>query len=117
MLACGAELVADDRCHLRRSGQDISVTRPPSLPTGIEARGIGILNAPMRDRATLCYCVDLTQTTRDRLPQPHVHEILGLRLRCFAKTDLDAFPQSLYLLLKYGENERVTSVTGQRPTE
>ncbi len=103
LITLGARLVADDRCEIWRNNTDIIVTRPHTLPTAIEARGLGILNAPMIDQTRLELVVDLSQTTDKRLPDPMTVTLLGVEIPRVFQVALDVFPQSLYLLVKYGD--------------
>jgi hypothetical protein len=54
--------------------------RPPGLPPLIEARGIGLLHAPLCAQARVVLVVDMGQTETDRLP-PQRRTLLGLQLR------------------------------------
>ncbi len=103
LITLGARLVADDRCEIWRNNTDIIVTRPHTLPPAIEARGLGILNAPMIDQTRLELVVDLSQTTDKRLPDPMTVTLLGVEIPNVFQVALDVFPQSLYLLVKYGD--------------
>ena len=48
MVALGAELVADDRVDIRRSGKALLLSAPASIAGLVEARGVGILRLPVR---------------------------------------------------------------------
>ena len=103
LITLGARLVSDDRCcAIARDGVLIA-TRPATLPKGIEARGIGILNAPMCDETQVCYVLDLERAPASRYPDPQSIEISGVHIPVISKTGLDGFAHSLYLLLKYGQ--------------
>ncbi len=102
LIALGAFLVGDDRCLLQRDERGITVERPPNLPMGIEARGIGILRAPMEDDARLGLIVDLGQKETERLPEHRTVNIMGHEIPVFYDYKLDAFAQSLYIFARYG---------------
>jgi HPr kinase/phosphorylase len=102
LIALGAFLVGDDRCLLLGNKSGITVERPPNLPVGIEARGIGILRAPMTDNARLGLVVDLGQKETERLPEQRTTNIMGHDIPLFYDCKLDAFAQSLYILARYG---------------
>ena len=102
LIALGAFLVGDDRCLLQRDERGITVERPPNLPMGIEARGIGILRAPMEDDARLGLIVDLGQKETERLPEHRTANIMGHEIPVFYDYKLDAFAQSLYIFARYG---------------
>jgi HPr kinase/phosphorylase len=59
LMARGAGLVADDRTALHADGGRLVASAPPGLPAAIEARGIGLLNAPLTGPATVVLLVDL----------------------------------------------------------
>jgi HPr kinase/phosphorylase len=69
---------------------------------GIEARGIGILRAPMKDNARLGLIVDLGQKETERLPEQRTAKIMGHDIPVFYDYKLDAFAQSLYIFARYG---------------
>lgn len=68
LMALGAQLVADDRTQVREEGRALIATCPATLRGRIEARGIGILNAPALPQARLILAIDLGQTETERLP-------------------------------------------------
>jgi HPr kinase/phosphorylase len=103
LITLGARLVSDDRCCVIARDGVLIVTRPATLPKGIEARGIGILNAPMCDETQVCYVLDLERAPASRYPDPQSIEISGVHIPVISKTGLDGFTHSLYLLLKYGQ--------------
>ena len=102
LIALGAFLVGDDRCLLIRDERGITVERPPNLPMGIEARGIGILRAPMTENARLGLIVDLGKKETERLPEQQTVNIMGHDIPVFYDYKLDAFAQSLYIFARYG---------------
>ena len=88
-------------CHRPRWGADCDTSCDAAK--GIEARGIGILNAPMCDETQVCYVLDLERAPASRYPDPQSIEISGVHIPVISKTGLDGFAHSLYLLLKYGQ--------------
>jgi len=68
LMALGAALVADDRVQVTASGDTLTATAPPGLPTLIEARGIGLLHAPLQAAARVVLAIDLGQAETVRLP-------------------------------------------------
>lgn len=68
LMALGAALVADDRVQVTASGDTLTATSPPGLPALIEARGIGLLHAPLQAAARVVLAVDLGQAETVRLP-------------------------------------------------
>lgn len=76
MMACGADLVADDQVVLFRRGELLWASAPPALQGLIEARGVGILRADMLAGAAVHLAVDLGQPVSPRLPDPQTMILL-----------------------------------------
>lgn len=68
LLTLGADLVADDRVALTLEDGRVMASAPAGLPPLIEARGVGLLNAPLIAAAPLRLVVDLDQAETERLP-------------------------------------------------
>jgi HPr kinase/phosphorylase len=68
LMALGAALVADDRTALAVDAGRVRATAPPGLPACIEARGIGLLAAPLAGPVPLALVVDLGRHEAERLP-------------------------------------------------
>ena len=77
-----AQLVADDRVVVERSGTRLIASPPPSLAGKIEVRGVGILEMPHLEKVEVGLAIMLKSWRDiDRLPDPHErHTILGLEL-------------------------------------
>lgn len=91
LLDRGWRLVSDDQCVLRRFGDSIRVTAPPTLAGKLEVRGLGILPAPTLAEATLHLLVDLVAPREvERLPESARESILGLALPCLALAPFEA---------------------------
>ena len=103
MIALGACLLADDRCAIRAENGSVLATRPKTLPPAIEARGIGLLNAPMVSKSSVHYVIDLDVLETERLPPRRAINLCGVDIPLIYKSNLDVLGQSLYLLLIYGE--------------
>lgn len=102
LIVLGATLVADDQTVLTRDGSSVLMSRPPSLPAGLELRGIGIVACPMVATAPLDLVVDLSQREPDRIPPKREYAVLDLKFRIIYGAGLDGLAQSLYLYLKHG---------------
>ena len=102
LMAWGAVLVADDRTEvLRRDG--LLVARcPPELSGRIEARGIGILRAPVLAEAMIALVVDLGTPETDRLPPRHSVTLLGVVCDLVLGSQSDHFPASVLCYLQHG---------------
>jgi len=102
LIVLGATLVADDQTVLTRDGSSVLMSRPPSLPAGLELRGIGIVACPMVATASLDLVVDLSQREPDRIPPKREYAVLDLKFRLIYGAGLDGLAQSLYLYLNHG---------------
>lgn len=102
LISRGATLVADDRTCLRRAGGSVIAACPPAIAGLIEARGIGLIRAPVRGDAPVALIVDLDATEPDRLPRPRRADLLGLSLpRILCAASLWPAPAAaIHLLLR-----------------
>jgi len=75
-------LVADDQVVMTRDGDRIYVAPPPAIAGKLELRGIGILDLPYLNKASLRLVVDLCQPEEiERLPDwTDRAEYLGIEL-------------------------------------
>ncbi len=105
MMALGAELVADDRTRLIRSGTRLIAKAPQRIRGMIEARGIGLLGADTISEAPVRLVVDLGDVEAGRLPPRKETEILGLCLPLLHKVESPVFPAALMQYLKAGLRE------------
>lgn len=80
LMAVGADLVADDRTDLAVEGGRLIARAPQALRGRIEARGVGILNAPASDPVPLALAVDLGRAEDQRLPPFRSHSVAGMSL-------------------------------------
>lgn len=82
MVALGAELVADDRVDIARTGRGaggaLMLSAPAPIAGMIEARGVGILRLPACRGAPLALIVDLDEAEPERLPEGRSRALLGL---------------------------------------
>ena len=103
LLALGARLVADDRTHLRRE-RDMLVAEAPTAIRGlIEARGIGILNAPpVTDPEPVVLIVDMDRQETERLPPVRQARLLGVDLPVIGNPGGAHLPAAILLYLAHG---------------
>lgn len=87
LMALGAELVADDIVLLSRVGDRLRAAAPPRLAGMIEARGIGLLDAPHRDGVLLSLAIDLDHMETQRLPQRRRTVLHGVPLDFILRPD------------------------------
>jgi HPr kinase/phosphorylase len=102
LLSLGAVLVADDRTELSVEAGRLVARCPPALRGLIEARGLGILRAPIVEQAEVALVVDLGQTEDQRLPPARVITVLGCRVDLVLHTQNSHFPDALMLYLRHG---------------
>jgi HPr kinase/phosphorylase len=105
LMAIGAQLVADDQTILTLVGQQITASCPPGLAGLIEARGVGLLNAPHISQARLCLVVDMDTPEADRLPDHRQITLLGQRLSLVHGMNSAHFPSSLKHYVLFGRRE------------
>ncbi|WP_328756763.1 HPr kinase/phosphorylase [Fuscibacter oryzae] len=104
LMALGAQLVADDRTEVTATQTGLYATCPPAIAGLIEARGVGILNAPALPRARLVLAVDLGQTESDRLPPFRSVTIMGTALPLVLGSQSAHFPSALLCYLQGGRH-------------
>lgn len=103
LVALGADLVSDDQTRVTREGHALVARCPnPALSGLVEARGLGLLRAPVRKKVTLALAVDLGQRETDRLPPFRKVTILGIPLSLVLQVQNDHFPDALMLYLRHG---------------
>ena len=87
----GWRLIGDDYVHVWQSDGDVFATAPDRIAGRIEARGLGIVDAPSRWISRIALVVACGQATTERLPEVDHAEIAGVRLPCLT---LDIRPAS-----------------------
>ncbi len=103
LIALGASLVSDDRTLVSvRDGRLVGDCPRAGMKGLIEARGVGLLRAPVTESAVLALAIDLSQPETDRLPPPRTVTILGLPLPLVLHPQNDHFPDALMLYLRHG---------------
>ena len=82
----GATLIADDRVHVAADG----TLHPPQALAGlIEVRGVGIIALPHTAGVPAGLAIDLSRPP-ERLPEPALRDVQGLRLPSFALSAFEA---------------------------
>lgn len=102
LISRGASLVSDDRTIVRRMDDTLIASAPDPIAGLIEARGIGILNAPTAGPTPLTFAVDLSDSETARLPEKQSVSILDCPLRCLRHVDAAHFPAAILLCLMHG---------------
>lgn len=103
LLALGALLVSDDRTRVEATGGRLMASCPSAAISGlIEARGVGLLQAPVAESVEVALVVDLGQPEDQRLPPFRRVTILGCELPLVLRVQNDHFPDALMLYLRHG---------------
>ncbi|WP_377510984.1 HPr kinase/phosphorylase [Octadecabacter sp. R77987] len=103
LMALGADLVADDRTIVTKTGDVLTATAPAAIRAMIEARGIGILNA-RATQAAVHLCVDLDTTEAERLPPLRSVSVLGHAIPLLHRVPYDHFGAAILQILKHGRH-------------
>lgn len=103
LIAQGAHLVADDQIalHAIPDGRLIA-TRPANLPPLIEARGIGLLNAPITRSAAISFVIDMNVDEDQRLPPPRQITIMGVERPLLYRGPSIHFAHSVAHFMRHG---------------
>lgn len=75
----GAMLVSDDYCDLEAVDGELFATAPETIRGKIEARGLGLINLPVYERARVALAI-LLERSAERLPEPETVSIEGVSL-------------------------------------
>lgn len=102
LIAMGGMLVADDRTLLWREQERLMVVAPEAIRGRIEARGVGILNAPAADPQPLRLIVDMDGPAQPRLPEAEIETYLGLSVPLMRGSAAAHFPAAIYLYMQHG---------------
>lgn len=94
--------MSDDRTIVTRDGNTLTARAPEPIAGLIEARGIGVLNAPAAGPTPITLSVDLSEPETKRLPPVHSVPVLDLPLRCLRRVDAPHFPAAILLCLSHG---------------
>lgn len=100
LIALGARLVADDRTAFYRDGTRVIAQGVPSIEGQIEARGVGILAAPVVGATPVKFIVDMEELETERLPPYRKTPLLGLSFPLVRKIDAPHFTASVLLYLQ-----------------
>lgn len=102
LMALGAVLVADDRTDLCLRDGAVVARCPAPLRGMIEARGVGLLNAPTLDEAEVVLVIDLATPETDRLPPRRSISLLGVACDLVLGSPLAHFPAAVLCYLTHG---------------
>ena len=102
MMALGAELVSDDQTLVTVRDDRLVARAPAALAGLIEARFLGLLNAPFAPEAEIALVLDLTQRETERLPPRRQVTLLGISCALAYSSEASHLPASLMCYLAYG---------------
>lgn len=102
LMALGAGLISDDRVALHRTASSVIATAAPEIDGLIEARGLGLLHAPVQSPAPLAWVLDLDRQEPQRLPPYREIRLLGHSVPLLFRPPLPHLAPSLAQLLKAG---------------
>jgi HPr kinase/phosphorylase len=102
LMALGARLVADDQTELALRDGALIARAPVPIRGLIEARGVGLLRAPVVEEAEVVLVADLGQREDQRLPPWRKITILGKPVDLVLRAESDHFPAALMLYLAQG---------------
>ena len=104
LMALGATLVSDDRTSVARHETEIFARPVNGIKGMIEARGVGLLSADIREVASICLIVDMGQEEVERLPQYHTYSLFGQKIPLLRKVNAPHFPAAILQYLKEGRS-------------
>ena len=102
LIALGAQLVADDRTTIRRTGDILIADVPQSIRGKIEARGVGILAATPAGPTPLALIIDMDTEETERLPPQREEALMGVTLPLLRKVAMPHFPAAILSYLEHG---------------
>jgi serine kinase of HPr protein (carbohydrate metabolism regulator) len=77
----GAILISDDQSQLSLEAGKIIVNAPPRIKGILEVRGVGLIQFPTKEKASLGLCVELLEEeNRERLPETHFFEYYNINI-------------------------------------
>lgn len=101
LMALGAALISDDQVDLTARDGALIAGPAPNIVGMIEARGLGLLKAPVAGPAPVACVIDLDQTETERLPARR-RTYHGVSLPLFHKCEGPAWPAAIWLYLTHG---------------
>ncbi len=103
LLALGARLVGDDLVELHVDGRRV-VAKPAAPLSAVEARRIGILQAPSANSAELMLVVDMDRPATARLPEPDSIYVGSAELPLLSGREAPNLAPAILVMLKTGRS-------------
>lgn len=94
LIGGGALLVADDQTDVAVVGDTLRATSPATISGLIEARGVGVLRAPVKAATRLRLAVSLIATLPERMPESRAWSLPGHTKPSIPLIELGAFEAS-----------------------
>ena len=104
LLAFGGSLVADDRTRLWREAGVLWADAPAPIRGVVEARGVGLLNAPPAGPARLSLILDLDRPEAERLPPCRQERLLDVALPLAGNPGGPHLPAAIHAYLVHGRH-------------
>ena len=102
MMALGADLVSDDQTLVWAQDGRLLARAPKALSGLIEARFLGLLNAPAVPQAEVALVIDLAQRETERLPPERTITLCGITCALAYSHEASHLPASLMCYLAHG---------------
>ncbi|MEX1235563.1 MAG: HPr kinase/phosphatase C-terminal domain-containing protein [Roseovarius sp.] len=102
LITMGGTLVSDDRTDVWRDESRLLLDAPAAIKGKIEARGVGILNAPASGPVPAALIVELSGDPQPRLPPAETEAILGVSLPLVRGNAAGHFAAAIHLYLLHG---------------
>lgn len=102
MIQRGAALLADDITWLQNCTHGVVASCPSAISGRIEARGIGLLNAPAAPPTRISLIVDLGTLEVDRLPPRRTTDLFGHIIRVFHTPESSGFIDAIAHYMLHG---------------
>lgn len=106
LMTRGAALLADDITWLTVQDEGLMANCPEPLSGRIEARGLGILEAPAANPAPLHLIVDLGRRETTRLPEPRYVTLAGTDVRVLHTPENAYFVDAVWHYMMSQADER-----------
>ncbi len=102
LIALGANLVADDQTEVFVEDACLTARRPATLPPLIEARGVGLLTAPIIAKSLVKLAIDMDTIEAERLPTARHVTYLGCDIPLLHRVEGLHFPPAILLMIRHG---------------
>jgi HPr kinase/phosphorylase len=102
MMALGADLVSDDQTLIWAHSNRLLARAPAQLSGLIEARFVGLLNAPAVPQAEVALVIDLAQRETERLPPERRVTLCGITCALAYSHEASHLPASFMCYLAHG---------------